>query len=85
MNGVDAPEIRGKWQSEKDAAREAKQYTVARLRGAKVIELTNIRRGKYFRLLADVLVDGKNLAEELITAGHARPYSGGSRGGWCAK
>ncbi len=83
VNGVDAPEIRGKCKEEKLAARLAKQYTVAMLRGAKRIELRNIRRGKYFRVLADVYADGKSVAEELIGAGLARPYEGGTRGGWC--
>ena len=81
--GVDAPELRGKCQSEKVKAREAKQYTVQALRSAKTIELRNMQRGKYFRILADVYVDGKNLAESLIKAGHARAYDGGKRLGWC--
>jgi endonuclease YncB( thermonuclease family) len=83
VNGVDAPEIRGKCEAEKLAAREAKQFTVAMLRGAKKIELRNLQRGKYFRLLADVYVDGKSLTTALIEAGHARPYHGGTREGWC--
>jgi len=81
--GVDAPEIRGKCQAEKIAAREAKQFTVRALRSAKVIELRNIKRGKYFRLLADVFVDGKSLGKGLIKAAHARAYDGGNRGSWC--
>lgn len=52
--GVDAPEIRGKCQAEKVKARLAKQFTVEQLRSAKTIELRNVRRGKYFRLLANV-------------------------------
>jgi micrococcal nuclease len=40
-------------------------------------------RGKYFRILADVYVDGENLTDLLISAGHARPYDGGKREGWC--
>lgn len=83
VNGIDAPEIRGKCEEEKRAARDAKQFTVSMLRGAKRIELSDIRRGKYFRILADVLVDGSSLAAALIDAGHARPYDGGTRSGWC--
>lgn len=83
VNGVDAPEIRGKCQTEKDAAMIAKQFTVSALRGAKKIELNNIRRGKFFRLIADVYVDGRNLADMMIGEGIARPYHGGTRLGWC--
>jgi len=81
--GVDAPEIRGKCKAEKQKARNAKQFTVHALRSAKVIELRDIKRGKYFRLLADVYIDGKSLSNQLIKAGHARVYNGGKRGGWC--
>lgn len=46
--------MKGKCQKEKDLARLAKQFTVFKLRGAKVIELRNMQRGKYFRIVADV-------------------------------
>ena len=81
--GVDAPELRGKCESEKIKARQAKQFTVQALRSAKTIELHNIQRGKYFRILADVYVDGVSLADGLIKSGHARVYDGGKRFGWC--
>ncbi len=81
--GVDAPEIRGKCPAEKQAARLAKQFTVKMLRSAKVVELRNIKRGKYFRILAEVYVDNQSLAEALISAHHARVYDGGKRLSWC--
>jgi len=81
--GVDAPEIRGKCESEKKAARLAKQFTVEFLRSGSYIELRNIKRGKYFRILAEVYVDGINLADALILAKHGRAYDGGKRSGWC--
>ncbi|MFD2177699.1 thermonuclease family protein [Veronia pacifica] len=84
VKGLDAPEIHGKCEFEKQKAREAKQFTVALLRGAEVIRLTNIERCKYFRLLADVEIDGEQLAEKLIKAWLARPYDGGKRLGWCS-
>ena len=81
--GIDAPEIRGKCKAEKQAALRAKQFTVMALSNARRIELRNIQRGKYFRLLADVWVDGESLAQGLIKAGLARVYDGGKRLGWC--
>lgn len=81
--GVDAPEMRGKCEKEKRLARLAKQFTVKHLRAAKVITLKNVQRGKYFRLLANVDMDGKDLSALLISSGHARPYDGGKRLGWC--
>lgn len=81
--GIDTPEVTGKCDLEKTLARQAKQFTVQALRSAKTIELRNMQRGKYFRILADVYVDDKNLADGLVKAGHARAYDGGKRLGWC--
>jgi len=81
--GVDAPELRAKCEAEKIGARKAKKFTVQMLRSGKVIELRNIQRGKYFRILADVFVDGVSLGGELIKGGFARVYDGGKRKGWC--
>lgn len=83
VNGVDAAEIRGKCPSEKAQAKAARDYTRAFLESGSNIELRNIKRGKYFRLLADVYVDDQSLSEALIVSGHARSYHGGTREGWC--
>ena len=48
-----------------------------------MIELKDMQRGKYFRILANVYVDGKSLGKPLINTGHARAYDGGKRDGWC--
>jgi len=63
-------------------ARKAKQYTVQRLREGKQVVLRNMRRGKYFRIVADVYVDGSSLGQELISAGLAKPYDGGKKPKW---
>nr|WP_299241348.1 thermonuclease family protein [uncultured Halomonas sp.] len=69
---------------QKRLARASKQFTVARLREADEILLEHIARGKYFRLLADVIVDGDSLGLALVKAGHARAYDGGAKGeNWC--
>lgn len=81
--GVDAPELRAKCESEKIAARKAKKHTVGLLRSAQVVELRNIKRGKYFRILADVYIDNKSLGDSLVLNGFARKYDGGKRLGWC--
>lgn len=83
LKGVDTPELRGDCQAEKEAARAAKRFTVAQLRGAEHIELREVERGKYFRLVAAVYVDGQALGAALLQAGLARPYEGGSRATWC--
>lgn len=83
VNGIDTPEIRGKCETEKVLARKAKQVTVQTLRSAKTIELKNIQRGKYFRLVADVYADGQSLADALIRKKLAVRYDGGKKINWC--
>ena len=46
------------------------------LKDAEQITLKNMERGKYFRIAADVFVDGENLSEVLVGAGMAIRYSG---------
>ena len=81
--GIDTPEMRAKCSKEKELARAAKKLTVSLLRGAEHIELKNIKRGKYFRLLADVYVDGVSIADELMKGGFAVEYDGGTKIDWC--
>jgi len=83
INGIDTPELRGKCDKEKQLARLAKQFTVERLRAAKSIILKNIKRGKYFRLIADVYIDGVNFGVKLIKQGHAVKYTGKTKQTWC--
>lgn len=84
INGIDTPEMRGKCVKEKTLAREAKQLTVSLLRTAKTIELKNIQRGKYFRIVADVYADNQNLAYILIKNKLAVKYDGGTKiKDWC--
>lgn len=84
VNGIDTPEMRGKCQKEKELARKAKQLTVSKLRSAKVIELRNMQKGKYFRIVADVYVDGKSLSKLLIKNNLAIVYTGATKlKNWC--
>ena len=77
VNGVDTPEIRGKCQYEKNLALEARDFVRSKLANAKEIKLTNLQRGKYFRVVANVLVDGVSLEQELLDNELAYEYSGG--------
>ena len=83
VNGVDTPEIRGKCQYEKNLALEARDFVRARLANAKEIKLTNLQRGKYFRVVANVVVDGVSLEQELLDNKLAYEYDGGKKLSWC--
>ena len=83
VNGVDTPEIRGKCQYEKDLALKARDFVRVKLANAKEIKLTNLQRGKYFRVVASVLVDGVSLEQELLDNKLAYRYDGGKKLSWC--
>jgi len=83
VNGVDTPEIRGKCQYEKNLALEARDFVRGKLANAKEIKLTNLQRGKYFRVVANVLVDGVSLEQELLDNELAYRYDGGKKLNWC--
>ena len=79
LAGVDTPEIRDKDPIKKQKAIIARDFVRNLLYSAKSITLKNLRRGKYFRMVADVHLvtksgTKKDLAEELLLHGHAVPY-----------
>ena len=84
INGINTPEIRGKCDKEKYDAKQAKEMVADILKDAERVDLKNMERGKYFRIAADVIVDGENLADLLIDASVALKYDGGKKmKNWC--
>ena len=76
VKGIDTPELRGTTEEVKALAEQARELTENTLKGAKKIELRNPERGKYFRIVAEVWVDGKALATMLKEKGLAKDYDG---------
>ena len=84
VNGIDTPEIKGKCEKEKYNAQQAQQMVADFLKDAEQIVLKSMERGKYFRIAADVIIDGENLADVLVEAGMAVRYDGGKKTHkWC--
>jgi len=84
INGIDTPEIRGKCAKEISLAKDAQRFAEKTLRSAKVVELRNLQRGKYFRIVADVYADGVNVGDELVKESLAVVYDGGKKvKDWC--
>ncbi len=81
--GIDTPEIRGGCIDSKKKGFEAKYFVAEACKNSKRIKLVNLKRDKYFRILATVYIDGENLAATLITKELAKPYYGGTKEGWC--
>ena len=81
--GIDTPEMRGTSDEVKALAYKAKNRTQELLSDAKTIELKNPQRGKYFRVAAEVWIDGESLGEKLKDEGLAKEYDGeGARPEW---
>lgn len=85
VSGVDTPEVKTKFACEKQKARDAKRLVENLLKHAKRIDLTGVSRDKYFRINADVVIDGKSLSSYLLKNGLAYSYDGGTKKkvDWC--
>ena len=84
VNGINTPELKGKCEKEKYDAKQAKEMVTDILKDAGQIVLKNMKRGKYFRIAADVIVDGENLGDMLVEAGMAVRYDGRKKiHKWC--
>lgn len=83
--GVDAPELTGKEPCEKEMARNGKKLVEHLMKGSKQINLINIKKDKYFRILADVEIDGQDLRKILLKNNLAYEYYGGTKlkKDWC--
>ena len=78
LNGIDTPEIKGKTEDEKTAAKQARD-ALSNLILNKYVTLQNIQTEKYGRILADVFIEKVHLNEWLITEKYAVKYDGGTK------
>lgn len=85
VQGIDTPEIRSKDPCERVAATYVREYVKSKMQSASLINLTNVKRGKYFRLVADIMIDGTNLAQIMLQEGLAVEYDGKTKPkvNWC--
>jgi micrococcal nuclease len=86
--GIDTPEKTGRKPCEKERARDAQRLVENLMKNAKLIELRKIDRDKYFRVLAEVWVDGQSVGDVLIKNKLAYAYDGGRKPAstnWCNK
>lgn len=85
LRGIDTPEIRTKDACERALAKKAKHVVKELLAKAKLIDLQNVERGKYFRIVADIIYDGKSLTDYLLKNKFGYRYGGGKKQkpNWC--
>ena len=88
MMGIDTPESQTRNLEEKAVGLASKARLKELLKGQKIkIETSKEGKGKFGRILADVIVCNKdgteiNCNQRLIEEGHARPYFGGKKVPW---
>lgn len=81
--GIDTPELKTKDTTEKQLAIKARDTLTKLLTTAKKIELRNVERDKYFRILGDVYVnDTISVSKYMVSRGLAREYFGGTKEDW---
>lgn len=80
--GIDAPEIHDKRPRIRERAILAREFVYNRIGDAKRVQLKNLHRDKYFRIDAEVFVDGHNLCEELVQHDLAVKYDGKTKKNW---
>jgi|TARA_B100001250_G_scaffold328246_1_gene292709 endonuclease YncB( thermonuclease family) len=83
IKDIDTPEISGQCEMEKKIAINARDRIKNLLESAIVVELRNIERGNFFRLIGDVYIDGTNLGNLILNEGLAIEYSSKSKDYWC--
>ena len=85
VRGIDTPELRSQDECERELAYRAKERVQYIMSKARRIELRNAQPGKYFRIVANVIVNGRYLSRRLIKEEFAIPYDGGSKTpvDWC--
>lgn len=86
MRGIDAPELKSPCAATRDAGREARAALASLTSDQREIQLKHISGDKYFgRVLADIsFSDGRNPAQEMLSAGYVSPYDGGRKSKSCA-
>ena len=83
LYGIDAPELNGRCDSEKNKAQQAKSMLEQLLEGQEIV-LRHVQKGKYFgRVIAKLEVgSGVDLSQYLLKSGLVRVYLK-KRRGWC--
>lgn len=84
IRGIDTPEMGVSNSKVKYLALVAKDKLTEMCKSGK-IKLINIKRDKYFRIDAEVMVGNKNVGKTLIDLGLAKEYDGSRRPDWSDK
>jgi len=82
IKGLDTPEIKGETQHERRLAIKAKQHLEKLLARSRRITVKLPKHCKYPRIVAQVMVDGEDVAVTMINEGLGRENNGEKRESW---
>lgn len=87
IEGIDTPEISRPHCPQERSLGEAARSKLDETLASRRVTLTNVQHDKWGgRIRADVNTDaGESVKGIMLRSGHARPYDGGARQGWCGK
>lgn len=86
---IDTPELRSRCKTvelkdeEKRLGRLATEYLIELLSSADEVQLRNLERGSFFRVVAEVYADGVSVNNHMVEAGHAVAVYDGKSADWC--
>jgi len=84
LKNIDTPELRGKCEKEKQLAKQAKARLKDLTQNHQYIKIDNVEWDKYGgRILGNVVINGKDVSEVLISEGLGRKYNGEAKKSWC--
>lgn len=86
LRGIDAPELKSSCAATRHAGQQARVALTDLARNQHEIQLMHIPGDKYFgRVVADIsFSDGRNPAQEMLSAGYVTPYGGGHKKDSCS-
>ncbi|WP_455273285.1 thermonuclease family protein [Rhizobium herbae] len=86
LRGIDAPELKSACSASRNAGQQARAALARLTSDQGEIQLTHISGDKYFgRVVADIsFSDGRNPAQEMLSAGYVSPYGGGRKSKTCS-
>ena len=83
LNDVRTPNVNSKKKCEKELAKRAKFFTRKILKEAKYIEVTEVKRDRFFGVKGKIKIDGKDLSKQLLNKKYAVANADYKKTSWC--
>lgn len=82
LANIDTPEMKDKCLNVREKAVKARDFLREKMKQANHIEIRDIMRGKYFRIVGTLFLDGIDIGQEMINLKLAKPYKEKRKNKW---